>query len=122
MVSIFMGSIAPPRVQRAAHAVPVACGGRMSLHTEGARASAQLSFAGGAAANGASSMEDGMEEATDDVPAAAGAKRQRLSITDSDLARACTVMDLPVARPATPQFLVDKPLDKGSHRREGSQS
>ena len=40
----------------------------------------------------------------------AGAKRSRIGMTESDLSRACTIMDLPAAR-VTPQFLVDKPLD-----------
>jgi len=112
MVSIFMGSIEPPPTQREARTVPAAGAGRMSLSMEGAaQASAQLSFVGSTAASGAEPSDGDMEEVTDDVPAAAGAKRQRLGMTDSDLARACTVMDLPVARPATPQFLVDKPLD-----------
>lgn len=31
-------------------------------------------------------------------------------MSDSDLARVCIIMDMPAAR-ATPQFLVDKPLD-----------
>jgi hypothetical protein len=31
-------------------------------------------------------------------------------MSDADLARACTVIDMPAAR-VTPQFLVDKPLD-----------
>jgi hypothetical protein len=37
-------------------------------------------------------------------------KRKRLGMSDSDLARACTVVDMPPAK-ATPRFLVDKPLD-----------
>ena len=41
---------------------------------------------------------------------AVGVKRQRLGMSDSDLARACTAMDMPAAR-VTPQFLVGKPLD-----------
>ncbi len=37
-------------------------------------------------------------------------KPRRKGMPDSDLARACTVIDMPAAK-ATPQFLVDKPLD-----------
>ena len=37
-------------------------------------------------------------------------KRKRLGMSDVDLSRACTIMDMPAAR-VTPQFLVDKPLD-----------
>jgi len=37
-------------------------------------------------------------------------KRKRLGMSDADLSRACTIMDMPAAR-VTPQFLVDKPLD-----------
>ena len=37
-------------------------------------------------------------------------KRKRLGMSDADLSRACTIIDMPAAR-VTPQFLVDKPLD-----------
>jgi hypothetical protein len=46
--------------------------------------------------------------AAEDSPYAG--KRRRLGMSDSDLARACSVMDLPASK-ATHQFLADKPLD-----------
>ena len=64
-----------------------------------------LSFSSGGAGAGASSSAGGSPG-----DSATGVKRQRLGMSDSDLARACTIMDMPAAR-VTPQFLVDKPLD-----------
>ncbi len=75
---------------------------RVSVASTGNNA---LSFSSGGAGAGASSSAGG---ASGD--SATGVKRQRLGMTDPDLARACTIMDMPAAR-ATPQFLVDKPLD-----------
>ena len=76
------------------------------IHVSGMDGSARLNFGGGRASEPSSggTAEDTAEE---DAPAP---KRKRLGMSDADLSRACTVMDMPAAR-VTPQFLVDKPLD-----------
>ena len=66
---------------------------------------ASLSISSGGAGAGTSSSAGGSPG-----DSAVGIKRQRLGMSDSDLARACTAMDMPAAR-VTPQFLVGKPLD-----------
>jgi hypothetical protein len=75
------------------------------IQVDGMSGSALFQFPpGGARAATGSSSGGAAEEAHN------AAKRQRLGMSDSDLARACTAMDMPAAK-VTPQFLVDKPLD-----------
>ena len=68
--------------------------------------SANFNFGGGRTSDSPSggAAEAAMEEDT------SAPKRKRLGMSDADLSRACTIMDMPAAR-VTPQFLVDKPLD-----------
>ena len=76
----------------------------------GTIATARFSTTSGSSGSSAGGRASGSSSAggtTEDDPAP---KRQRLGMSDADLARACTIVDMPAAR-VTPQFLVDKPLD-----------
>ena len=73
------------------------------LLVRGMEGSANVTFGGGRTP-GTTTAEAAEEE--DPSPP----KRKRLGMSDADLSRACTIMDMPAAR-VTPQFLVDKPLD-----------
>ena len=91
--------------------------GRVSRHMEGGGPgplSTQLSFSSNSSLSaGAAAGVSALSLSTDDATAAgltAGAKRSRLCMSDTDLARACTAVDTPAAS-ITPQFLVDKALD-----------
>jgi hypothetical protein len=93
------------RAESAAHG-DRAAGNTASLRVNVASTgSASLSISSGGAGAGTSSSAGGSPG-----DSAVGGKRQRLGMSDSDLARACTIMDMPAAR-VTPQFLMDKPND-----------
>ena len=81
---------------------------RVDVTGPAAGAAISFSSAGGAGTSSSSSSAGATGGSTDD--GASGSKRPRLGMSEADLARACTVMNMPGAR-ATPQFLVDKPLD-----------
>ena len=113
LVGVFraiLGPVLPGAGGGSSAAAPApAAGGRLSLRMDGGQGSAHISFLGNGPSMASAGAEDEMEDA--EAPAgAAGAKRTRLGMSDADLARACTAVNLPVAQP-TPQFLVDKPLD-----------
>jgi len=91
----------PDNVGRASGSGGRPAGASASVTIEGS-ASGEANFRLNPAQGGGSSSGGTAEN-----PAA---KRQRLGMSDSDLARACTVIDMPAAK-ATPQFLADKPLD-----------
>ena len=75
------------------------------IQVQGMEGSAQFKFQAGCAGPSAGPSSGGAAEEEHNT-----AKRQRLGMSDPDLARACTIMDMPAAR-VTPQFLMDKPLD-----------
>jgi hypothetical protein len=50
------------------------------------------------------------DEEDEDASSRTLTKRARFGMSDAELARACTIMNLPAAQ-ATPKFLKDKPLD-----------
>jgi hypothetical protein len=79
--------------------------------TAGRSSGATASISVDGTASGTASFKLGSDTASGGTAADASAlKRRRLGMSDSDLARACTVVDMPPAK-ATPRFLVDKPLD-----------
>ena len=88
-------------VARAAGSVGHSAGASVNISTDG-MASGDARFRFGSGQDVGSSPGGAAEDPT--------VKRRRLGMSDSDLARACTVLDMPAAK-ATPQFLADKPLD-----------
>jgi hypothetical protein len=81
---------------------------RVDLSMSGGSGMVQLSFgaAGGAGASAAEADKDEEE----DTSAQTLTKRAHFCMSDAELARACTIMNLPAAQ-ATSEFLKDKPLD-----------
>jgi hypothetical protein len=112
-LEFFLDNLAPDEAEDAAPSTsltPGHAGGKASsasatVHVDGhVEGNAAFSFSRGAAGvDGNSSAGPSPEDPT-------STKRPRLGMSDADLARACTVMDVPAAR-VTPQFLVNQPLD-----------
>ena len=111
MADIFSGSIVSEKPKEPEPRAEVARDGRMSLSFDGGHGQAQVSFAGNGDSGSPPPSPSDDRLATSGAASSTGSKRARLGMSESDLSRACTAVNvIPNAR-VTPQFLVDKPLD-----------